>query len=111
MKDYFMSKLPEDVPSISRQKCVYQLAVDTYRKAKNTDSSIGQQAQDRINALSNSVPTKEDYFFRKLKSGTVIPITAQPFWLDRTYYHSAVMKISLASDHAATNINSSSKNI
>ncbi len=66
-------------------KCVYQLAVDTYRKAKNTDSSIGQQAQDRINALSNSVPTKEDYFFRKLKSGTVIPITGSCFgWIGRS---------------------------
>ena len=66
-------------------KCVYQLAVDTYRKAKNTDASIAQQAQDRINALSNSVPTKEDYFFRKLKSGTVIPITGSCFgWIGRS---------------------------
>lgn len=66
-------------------KCVYQLAVDTYRRAKNTDASISQQAQDRINALSNSVPTKEDYFFRKLKSGTVIPITGSCFgWIGKS---------------------------
>ena len=66
-------------------KCVYQLAVDTYRRAKNSDPSIGQQAQDRINALSNSVPTKEDYFFRKLKSGTVIPITGSCFgWIGKS---------------------------
>lgn len=66
-------------------KCVYQLAVDTYRKAKNTDASISQQAQDRINALSNSVPTQEDYFFRKLKSGTVIPITGTCFgWIGKS---------------------------
>jgi len=66
-------------------KCVYQLAVDTYRKAKNADASIAQQAQDRINALSNSVPTKEDYFFRKLKPGTVIPISGSCFdWIGRS---------------------------
>lgn len=66
-------------------KCVYQLAVDTYRRARNTDASISQQAQDRINALSNSVPTKEDYFFRKLKSGTVIPITGSCFsWIGKS---------------------------
>ena len=66
-------------------KCVYQLAVDTYRRAKNTDASISQQAQDRINALSNSVPTKEDYFSRKLKSGTVIPITGSCFgWIGKS---------------------------
>lgn len=66
-------------------KLVYLLAVDTYRKAKNVDASIAQQAQDRINALSNSVPTKEDYFFRKLKSGSVIPITGSCFgWIGKS---------------------------
>lgn len=32
-------------------------------------------ARERINALAGAVPTKEDYFFRKLKSGDTIPIT------------------------------------
>lgn len=66
-------------------KLVYQLAVDTYKRAKSVDPSIAQQAQERINALNNSVPTKEDYFFRKLKSGTVIPITGSCFgWIARS---------------------------
>lgn len=66
-------------------KLVYQLAVDTYRRAKNTDPTIAAQAQERINALSNSVPTKEDYFFRKLKSGTSVPITGNCFgWIGRS---------------------------
>jgi len=38
------------------------------------DPNLGE-ARERINALSGAVPTKEDYFFRNIKSGTVIPIT------------------------------------
>jgi len=55
-------------------KIVYQLAVNTYRKAYNMDQSLSQ-ARDRIGALSSSVPTQEDYFFHKYKSGDVIPVT------------------------------------
>jgi hypothetical protein len=56
------------------RKVVYLLAQNTYRRALNMDPNLGE-AKDRINALSGSVPTKEDYFFRNIKSGTVIPIT------------------------------------
>ena len=56
------------------RKVVYLLAQNTYRRALNMDPNLGE-ARDRINALSASVPTKEDYFFRNIKSGTVIPIT------------------------------------
>ncbi len=56
------------------RKVVYLLAQNTYRRALNMDPNLGE-ARDRINALSGSVPTKEDYFFRNIKSGTVIPIT------------------------------------
>ncbi|MBZ0200023.1 MAG: tetratricopeptide repeat protein [Ignavibacteriaceae bacterium] len=65
-------------------KLVYQLAVDTYRKAANTDPSL-TQARDRVSALSSSVPTKEDYFFRKYKSGTSIPISGNCYgWIGRS---------------------------
>jgi tetratricopeptide (TPR) repeat protein len=54
-------------------KLVFQLAVDTYRKARNMDSSL-KLAKDRINALSTVLPTKEDYLLRGYKTGDVIPI-------------------------------------
>ena len=57
-------------------KLVYQLAVNTYRKAYNMDQSLSQ-ARDRIGALSSSIPTQEDYFFQKYKSGDVLPITSE----------------------------------
>jgi len=65
-------------------KMVYQLAVDTYRKARNMDPSL-TQAQERISALSSSVPTQEDYFFRGYKSGQVLPITGSCFgWIGKS---------------------------
>jgi len=65
-------------------KIVYQLAVDTYRKARNMDPSV-TQAQDRISALSNSLPTQEDYFFRDYKSGDTIPIKGNCYgWIGRS---------------------------
>jgi tetratricopeptide (TPR) repeat protein len=65
-------------------KCVYQLAVDTYRRAVSIDPNFSQ-ARDRISALSNSVPTKEDYFFRQLKSGTSIRIEGKCYdWIGRS---------------------------
>jgi len=49
------------------------------------DPSIASQAQDRINALSGSVPTQEDYFFKGYKSGQVLPITGSCFgWIGRS---------------------------
>lgn len=54
-------------------KLVYQLAVDTYRKASSADNTA-TQAKERITALASSVPTQEDYFFRGYKSGQTIPI-------------------------------------
>ena len=57
-------------------KIVYQVAVNTYRKAYNLDQSLSQ-ARDRIGALSSTVPTQEDYFFHKYKSGDVIPVTSE----------------------------------
>jgi tetratricopeptide (TPR) repeat protein len=65
-------------------KMVYQLAVDTYRKAYRMDASL-TQARDRANALSGSVPTQEDYFFRGYKSGQVLPISGDCYgWIGRS---------------------------
>ena len=65
-------------------KLVYQLAVNTYYRAKSMDPTV-TQAQARINALSSSTPTKEDYFFRGYKSGQVIPITGKCYsWIERS---------------------------
>ncbi|MGK9367868.1 tetratricopeptide repeat protein [Melioribacter sp. Ez-97] len=66
-------------------KCVYQLAVDTYRKAASLGGQYATVAADRVKALQNSVPTKEDYFFRKLKSGDTIKIEGACYsWIDRS---------------------------
>jgi tetratricopeptide (TPR) repeat protein len=65
-------------------KMVYQLAVDTYRRAKNMEPGLSQ-AQERISALSSSVPTQEDYFFRGHKSGQSLPITGSCFgWIGKS---------------------------
>lgn len=66
-------------------KVVLQLAVDTYRKAKSIDPSVASIADDAIKSLAASVPTKEDYFFRKLKSGTVIKIEGNCYnWIGKS---------------------------
>jgi tetratricopeptide (TPR) repeat protein len=64
------------------RKIVYLLAYQTYKKALGMDSNLGQ-ARDRVNALSGVIPTKEDYFFRNIKSGQVIPITCVS-WIGRS---------------------------
>lgn len=55
-------------------KSVYLLAVNTYRKAASIGGQYSNSASDRVRALANSIPTKEDYFFRKLKSGDTVKI-------------------------------------
>ncbi|MEJ5306312.1 MAG: tetratricopeptide repeat protein [Ignavibacteria bacterium] len=66
-------------------KVVLQLAVDTYRKAKSIDPSVANIADDAIKSLANSVPTKEEYFFRRLKSGTVIKIEGPCYnWIGKS---------------------------
>lgn len=66
-------------------KVVYQLAVDTYKKAARMNGEHASQAMDRVNALANSVPTKEDYFFRKLKNGDEIKIEGRCYdWIGKS---------------------------
>ena len=66
-------------------KCVYLLAVNTYRKTASMGGQFSSTAAERVRALQNSVPTKEDYFFRKLKSNDVIKIEGPCYsWIDRS---------------------------
>jgi len=66
-------------------KVVYLLAVNTYRQAVAKGGSYGTTAQERISALSNSIPSKEDYFFRKIKSGDKVKIEGKCYdWVNRT---------------------------
>ncbi len=68
-----------------KAKLVYQVAVDTYRRAMRIDPSVASQAQTRISALSGSVPTQEDYFFQGYKSGQTIPITGDCYaWIGKS---------------------------
>ena len=65
-------------------KLVYLLAQDTYRRSVSIDPSLAQ-ARDRISALSSSVPSQEDWFFNKKKSGDVLPITGDCFgWIGKS---------------------------
>lgn len=66
-------------------KCVYLLAVNTYRKAASMNGQYASIAVERIKALQNSIPTKEDYFFRKLRSGDTIKIEGECYsWIGRS---------------------------
>ena len=66
-------------------KCVYQLAVDTDPKAVNIGGSSAANARERIQALANSVPQKEDYFFRKLRSGSEVKIEGACYnWIGKS---------------------------
>jgi len=67
-----------------KTKLVYLLAQDTYRRAVSIDPSLAQ-ARDRISALSSSIPSQEDWFFNKYKTGDVIPITGDCFtWISKS---------------------------
>jgi tetratricopeptide (TPR) repeat protein len=64
-------------------KLVYQVAVNTYRRALQIEPSL-TQARDRINALQNSIPTQEDFFFRGHKSGQSLPVTGSCYgWIGK----------------------------
>lgn len=66
-------------------KLVYLLAIEMYRKAKNMGGQWASQAADRIDALKNSIPTKEDYFFRHYKNGDKIKIKGKCYdWINKS---------------------------
>ncbi len=66
-------------------KCVYQLAVDTYKKAAAIGGIMESAAKKRVTDLAQSVPQSEDYFFRKYKSGDKIQIEGSCYgWVKRS---------------------------
>jgi len=66
-------------------KCVYKLASDTYVKAARAGGPMASASVDRVKALKDTVPQKEDYFFRKYKSGDKIKIEGGTFgWINRS---------------------------
>ncbi|MBU1798106.1 MAG: hypothetical protein KKF21_06970 [Bacteroidetes bacterium] len=66
-------------------KCVYKLASDTYAMAARIGGSMSSNASDRVKALENTIPQKEDYFFRQYKTGDVIKIEGGTFdWINRS---------------------------
>jgi len=68
-----------------KDKLVYKLAQDTYRKVAAMGGEHAAAARDRVRALANSVPTKEDYFFRKKKNGDVIKIGGKCYgWINKS---------------------------
>lgn len=66
-------------------KVVLKLALETYYKAKSIDPSVVGMANEAINNLAGSIPTKEEYFFRKYKSGQIIQITGNCYnWIGKS---------------------------
>lgn len=66
-------------------KVVYQLAVNTYREAALKSGNYSSIARERVSALSNSVPSLEDYFFRNIGSGDTIKIEGKCYdWINRS---------------------------
>lgn len=66
-------------------KVVYLLAVNTYKAAAAKGGAYSSAAKERVNALANSIPSQEDYFFRKLNSGDKIKIEGRCYdWIDKT---------------------------
>lgn len=81
---YLYEKAARECSNEFDSKVVFQIALDTYKKARRMDPNL-QQAINRINALSSSVPTQEDYFFRGYKSGDVINVSDScPGWIGKS---------------------------
>jgi len=66
-------------------KVVCQLAVNTYKEAVSKGGDYVLTAKERVTSLSNSVPSLEDYFFRKIGSGDTIKIEGKCYdWINRS---------------------------
>ncbi|RMD51509.1 MAG: tetratricopeptide repeat protein [Ignavibacteria bacterium] len=65
-------------------KCVYQLAINKYKKAASLGGVYSEQAAGRAKVLKQFAPSQEDYFFRNLKSGDKIKIEGKCYdWINR----------------------------
>lgn len=70
-----------------KDKCVYLLAVEYYNRAKSVDPITTVEARNQISSLeaSNLLPSKQDYFFQKLKSGAKVTINSGCYsWINET---------------------------
>lgn len=66
-------------------KIVLKLAQDTYARARAVDPSIAAMASEAIGNLNGSIPTKEEYFFRKYRSGQTIKIEGSCYnWIGKS---------------------------
>jgi len=66
-------------------RCVYKLASNTYIRAARVGGPMASASVDRVKALKDTVPQKEDYFFRKYKSGDKIKIEGGTYgWINRS---------------------------
>ncbi len=55
-------------------KTVFWAAIDKYIKAKSVDSSVEQEANEKISQYSRYYPQKQDLFFRDLQEGTAYSV-------------------------------------
>ncbi len=55
-------------------RLVYLYAVQTYQRCKNLNGPYASRAAERISSLASAVPQKEDYFFRKIASGSSLKL-------------------------------------
>lgn len=66
-------------------KCVFKLAADKYRVASQKEGRYASIAGERAAAFKSTVPQKEDYFFRKYKSGDKIKIEGKCYsWIGKS---------------------------
>ncbi|MBM4174785.1 MAG: tetratricopeptide repeat protein [Ignavibacteria bacterium] len=66
-------------------KIVLKLAQEIYMKARSVDPNVTAMANEAISNLNSSVPTKEEYFFRKYRSGQTIKIEGNCYnWIGRS---------------------------
>ncbi len=57
-------------------RMVYYLATDYYARARERDSSIASEANERIGRMRASYPSREDLFFRNMSPGQGVTVSA-----------------------------------
>lgn len=68
-------------------RIVYLAVIDAYQRAKAVDPTVTGEANQRISAIhtNNLLPTKADYFFKKLKPGDKVKIAGPCYnWIGET---------------------------
>lgn len=63
------------------QKAVHWVAVDQYKKAKQADESVAEQADKRIKSYRQVFPAKEKVFFKELSEGDQFTVEC---WINET---------------------------